>query len=370
MTVPRPVAVSVAEPPLPGGCGMSEWRRRAPTCVGRIQSALDSIAHSNEELKACIEVLSEEALRLAAEADKKLASGGVPRALEGIPLLVKCNIDLAGSLSTAGTAGLAEWRPAANADIVTKLLEHGAICVAKTNMPELAMGWWGYNKLHGTCRNPRDPGATSGGSSAGTAAGIAASMAPVGLGSDTMGSLRTPAECCGISGFRPSHGRYPTAGVVPLSTTEDVPGPMGRTVADVAVIDALIVGEPLDNVTPASLHGVVFCAPSDWIEKLDPGSRAALDASIAALSAAGATVRTDLAFKQVSEYKTDAKVNKSGLELQKYIDSHAGLNTSVDDLLAQCENPMLLGTHISFPPTRTQYLLQPVVANCDVRTET
>ena len=104
-------------PPLPHGCGMFEWRRRAPTCVGRIQSALDSIAQSNGELNACIEVLSEDALRLAGEADARLAAGAAPRALEGMPLLVKTNIDLAGSLSTGGTAGLAEWRPASDAPI-------------------------------------------------------------------------------------------------------------------------------------------------------------------------------------------------------------------------------------------------------------
>ncbi len=336
-TVERPAA----PPQLPRGCGISDWQQRQPTCVGRVQSALASIAQANDDLHACIEVLGEDALRMAEAADAKLASGAAPRALEGVPLLVKCNIDLAGSLSTAGTAGLADWRPSSDAAIVAKLLEHGAICVAKTNMPELALGWWGYNKLHGTCRNPLDPGATSGGSSAGTASGIAASMAPIGLGSDTMGSLRTPSECCGISGFRPSHGRYPTAGVVPLSTTEDTPGPMGKTVADVAVLDALIVGEPLSSVVPAQLRGLTFCVPSDWIEELDPGSRAALDAAVEAVTAAGATVRKDLAFKPVTEYSTDAKVNFSEIEMQKYIDSHPGLTTTVDELLDQCDNPML-----------------------------
>lgn len=141
-----------------------------------------------------------------------------------MPLLVKANIDAAGSLTTAGTRALAEHRSATDAPVVARLRDAGAIVVAKTNMPEMALGWWGYNTLHGSCLNPRDAGATSGGSSAGTAVGIAAAMAPIGLGSDTMGSLRTPAECCGVSGLRPSHGRYPRAGVVPLSPSEDMPG--------------------------------------------------------------------------------------------------------------------------------------------------
>jgi Asp-tRNA(Asn)/Glu-tRNA(Gln) amidotransferase A subunit family amidase len=120
---------------------------------------------------------------------------------------------------------------------------------------------------------------------------------------------------------------------------------MGKTVADVAVLDALIAGEPLSSVVPDSLRGVVFCAPSDWIEQLDPGSREALDVSVAALIAGGATVRTDLAFKPVADYKTEAKVNYSETELQKYIDSHPGLTTSVDELLGQCDNPMLLPSY-------------------------
>lgn len=248
------------EPRLPPGCGLGDWRRRAPTCVGRIKSALDSIAQQNDELNACVEVLAEDAMALAQRADKRLAGGGAARPLEGMPLLVKTNMDLASSLTTAGTPALAEWRPATDAPIVAALLAAGAICVAKTNMPELAMGWWGHNKLHGTCRNPRNASFTSGGSSAGTAAGIAASMAPIGLGSDTFGSLRTPAECCGVSGFRPSRGRYSGSGIVPLRAAEDTPGPMGKTVADVAVIDAILVGEPLDSVAPANLRGKVDTA--------------------------------------------------------------------------------------------------------------
>ena len=81
--------------------------------------------------------------------------------------------------------------------------------------------------------------------------------------------------------------------------------------------------------------------PSDWLEELDPGSREALDVSVAALTAGGATVRTDLSFKPVAEYTTKAKVNYSEVELQKYIDSHPGLTSTVDELLAQTENPML-----------------------------
>ena len=116
---------------------------------------------------------------------------------------------------------------------------------------------------------------------------------------------------------------------------------MGKTVADVAVLDAVIAGEPLSEVVPAPLTGVVFCVPSDWLEELDPGSREALDVSVAALTAGGATVRTDLSFKPVAEYTTKAKVNYSEVELQKYIDSHPGLTSTVDELLAQTENPML-----------------------------
>jgi len=212
------------------------------SCVERVREALDAIAALDGDINACCEVLTEQALRMAEEADARLATNEPRRPLEGLPVLIKANIDLEGSLSTNSMPGLEDWRPENTAPIVTKLIEAGAIPVAKTNMPEAAFGCWGYSPLHGVTKNPFNSKYTTSGSSTGTSAGIAGGMASCGLGSDTGGSLRMPAECCGIVGMRPSRGRYPCEGVVPCNPTHDTPGPMATTVADVAFLDAVLSG--------------------------------------------------------------------------------------------------------------------------------
>ena len=112
------------------------------TCVDRVQEALDAIKASEGDLNACIEILKESSLKQAAEADAKIAGGQARRPLEGVPLLVKGNIDVAGTLSTAAMEGFAGWRPETTAPVVQKLIDAGAIPVAKTTLPEAAFGMW------------------------------------------------------------------------------------------------------------------------------------------------------------------------------------------------------------------------------------
>lgn len=114
--------------------------------------------------------------------------------------------------------------------------------IAKTNMPKMAFAVYGRSRLFGNCQNPHDLNRSPGGSSAGTGAGIASGVASCGLGSDTGGSTRIPAEACGIVGFRPSLGRYSDEGIIPLWTDRDTIGPMGATVSDVALLDSIITG--------------------------------------------------------------------------------------------------------------------------------
>ena len=122
--------------------------------------------------------------------------------------------------------------------------EAGAIVIASTNLSEGASFINGYSPIHGITRNPFDLNRNSGGSSAGTGAGIASGMAPCGLGTDTMGSCRIPAMCCGGTGMRPSLGRYSNEGVFPCIDTNDTPGPLGVTVADLALLDSVLSGKP------------------------------------------------------------------------------------------------------------------------------
>ncbi|MCB1344802.1 MAG: indole acetimide hydrolase, partial [Rhodobacteraceae bacterium] len=159
---------------------------------------------------------------------------------------------------------------------------------------ELAFGITSNNAAFGPVRNPHDPALIAGGSSGGTAAAIAAGIVPAGLGTDTGGSCRIPAALCGVTGFRPSVGRYPVGGVVPLSPTRDTIGPMGQGVADVALLDALMAGADT-ALTPPTPGAIRLGVPRRVLwQGLDPVVAARCEAALSRLSAAGVTlVETD-----------------------------------------------------------------------------
>jgi Asp-tRNA(Asn)/Glu-tRNA(Gln) amidotransferase A subunit family amidase len=145
------------------------------------------------------------------------------------------------------------------------LLEAGGIVLGKTNLHELSAGYTTTNLFTGATRNPYDLDRVPGGSSGGNGAAIAASLAPVALGEDTAGSVRVPAALTGIYGFRPTSGRYPGDGVVPLSPTLDTLGPMARSVDDIVLLDAVITGDhtALDRISLRDLRiGTALEGPS------------------------------------------------------------------------------------------------------------
>ena len=142
------------------------------TCVEIVQASLDRITlleTSERPLNACVETLQESALDAARAVDAKVKNKEPLGPLEGLPIVVKINIDVKGSLTTASTAALREWRPPSNAPCVSRLIEAGAIVVGRANMCELAVGFSGSSPVHGLCLNPRNPAINVGGSSSGTA---------------------------------------------------------------------------------------------------------------------------------------------------------------------------------------------------------
>ena len=233
--------------------------------------ALIGQAEVHADLNAFIHFDPERVREAARAADASRAAGGKLGPLHGVPLALKDNIDVAGIPTTGGTPALRNNVPAQNAPVAQSLFDAGAICFGKANLHELAFGTTTNNAAFGATGNPYDPSRIPGGSSGGTGAAIAARMAPAGLGSDTGGSVRIPAGLCGIAGFRPTTGRYPSAGIVPIARTRDTAGPMARRVEDIVLLDGLMSGAAR-ALEPASLRDARIGIPRRYFYEENDGT--------------------------------------------------------------------------------------------------
>ena len=247
-------------------------------------------AQALEGLGAFIALDPARVMAAARAADRWRIEGKPLGALHGLPIAVKDNIDAAGYATTAATPALRNNRPDRDAPVLARLLEAGAIVLGKTNMHELAFGYTTNNSAYGTARNPYDSSRSPGGSSGGTAVAVAARIAPAGLGTDTVGSVRVPAAMCGIAGFRASVGRYSAEGVVPLSHTRDTVGPMARSVADLILLDAIMAGDAV-HADKVSLRGLrLGIARAYYWTDLDAEVEAIAMAAVAKLQNAGVEI--------------------------------------------------------------------------------
>lgn len=268
-------------------------REKRMTATEAVKAAL-ARAEVTKHLNAFITIDADGALAAAKKVDEAVAAGRPLPPLAGLPIVVKDNINTADMPTTGGTMALRNARPRANAPSLQKLIDAGAIMIGKTNLHELAFGITSTNtaSFAGPVKNPYDITRIPGGSSGGTAAAIAAGVAPAGLGSDTGGSTRIPAALTGTAGLRPSVGNggaerryHDTNAVVPISRTRDTVGPMGRSVADVALLDAVITGTPV--ATAAQLKGKRIGIPASFWAGLDPELEAIAKAARGKLEGAG-----------------------------------------------------------------------------------
>jgi mandelamide amidase len=216
-------------------------------------------------------------------------------ALHGLPVLLKDNINTRQLPTTGATPALRNNRPRFDAPVASALFKAGGFLFAKANMHELAFGITSNNPTFGPVRNPYAPDKIAGGSSGGNAAATAARICPAGLGSDTGGSTRIPPALCGVCGMRPTIGRYPAADLIPISRTRDTPGPIARSVADLALFDGVITGTPTE-VKPASLHGLRLGVPRGYYyQNLDGTLAPVIEEALARLRDEGAVlVEADL----------------------------------------------------------------------------
>jgi amidase len=221
---------------------------RQLSSVEVVDAHLARIDAVNPALNAVVRVLADQAREAADLADRRLAAGESVGPLHGVPFTVKENIDMAGLPTTWGVPSLAEAVVPVDAPVVDRMRAAGAIPIGRTNLPDMALRIHTASSLHGLTRNPWHPGRTAGGSSGGEAAALASGMSPIGLGNDIGGSLRSPANACGIASIRPSAGRVPDADCGPRGghllafQLMNVQGPMARRVADVRLALRVLMG--------------------------------------------------------------------------------------------------------------------------------
>lgn len=254
-----------------------------------VRVLLDRISR-HPQINAFIQVDPAQSLAAARLADEQRALGQSLGPLHGLPVLLKDNINTADFPTSGGTPALQDHQPDENAPVAQALIDAGAIILGKTNLHELALGITSNNAFFGPVRNPYDTDLIPGGSSGGNGAALAARFAPVAVGSDTGGSVRMPAALTGTMGFRPSSGRYPQAGIVPLSATLDTAGPMGLSVDDLALLDSVITGAPV-GLEWTSLRGLRLGIPrGHFRENLAPAVEAALEEVFRRLERSGAVL--------------------------------------------------------------------------------
>jgi mandelamide amidase len=229
--------------------------RQGDVAAERYAAALLARCEARRSLNAFITLEPERVLEAARAADGHRASGKRLAPLHGLPIPVKDSVNTKDYPTTGGTPALRGFQPSADAAIVRQLVDAGAIIMGKTNIHELSFGWTSNNLAFGAVRNPYDPTRIPGGSSGGTAAAVAARMAPLGIAEDTQGSIRVPAALCGICGFRPTTGRYPNEGVVPITPLFDQVGPHARSVGDLELFDTIATGD-IQPPGAISLQGV------------------------------------------------------------------------------------------------------------------
>ncbi len=328
---------------------IKDGRLSAETYVTTLLARAAALA----DLNAIITLNKAGALAAARNIDTLRKNGVVLPALAGLPIVVKDNINTRDLPTTGGTPALRDVQPTSNAPSLQKLIDAGAIVLGKANLHELAFGITSTNlaSFAGAVKNPYDPTRIPGGSSGGTAAAIAARIVPAGLGTDTGGSSRVPAALCGIVGLRPSVGdggaqrRYSdTNAVVPISRTRDTIGPMGRTVADLALLDSVITGRALPaNV---ALEGLRIGIPASFWAGLDTQLATVMAAAQAKLARAG-VVFVDVDIPGLAALNNNVSfqiaLHEPIADIPAYLAASGVTGITVADIAAQIASPDVKG---------------------------
>lgn len=212
------------------------------------------IDERDDEIGSFLNLLKDEAARQAEEVDIKIAKGEEVGMMAGVPMAIKDNMLIDGSIATAGSKILENYRCAYDATVIKKLKSAGAVILGKTNLDEFAMGSSTENSAYKKTRNPADVTRVPGGSSGGSAAAVAAHMALGALGSDTGGSIRQPAAFCGVVGMKPTYGAVSRYGLIAMASSLDQIGPFAKSAADAAIIFKMIAGRDDNDATSVAMN--------------------------------------------------------------------------------------------------------------------
>ena len=318
-----------------------------------VQAALTRMEAFEPMLNGTIATAKEQSLASARAADAR-RGGGAQGALLGVPFALKDNLAWSGAPLSCGSRILEGFLPPYDATVVRRLLDAGAVPIAKANMDEFAMGSSGEHSAFGPARNPWDPGRSPGGSSSGSAVSVAAGYAPFALGSDTGGSARLPASFCNLTALRPTYGVLSRYGLTALASSLDQVSPIARTAEDVAAVLFAMAGrDPQDSTSvdlpdrarlaalePADLKGLRIGLPAEYFgEGLEPGVRAVIEDALESFKAAGAELlplslpSTGIAIETYAVIVAcEASANLSRFDGVRYgqrQDPHAGLDAMI-----------------------------------------
>jgi aspartyl-tRNA(Asn)/glutamyl-tRNA(Gln) amidotransferase subunit A len=323
------------------------------------KALLDRIAAIDEHYNAFLVVTADKALAQAKAAEAEIARGQWRGPMHGVPYASKDIFDIAGMATTCHSKIRKDHRAASDAFVVKKLRDAGAVLLGKVALHEFATGGPAFDLPWPPARNPWNRDLHPGGSSSGSGAALAAGMAPAALGTDTGGSVRNPATCCGIIGMKPTYGAVSLSGVFPLTHSLDHVGPMTRTVEDNAILFHAIAGHDPDDPTTtnratpdclkdlqAGLKGVRIGVIEHFYKEdaeADPDQVRAIEQAVATLQKLGAQVKTI----RLSPLPLWTDCNRTIHQAEAYAIHEKDVQERPEDFSALTRNRLLPGAFVS-----------------------